>query len=87
MVATAEVKAVHAGLECGLIVTAYPWLDMISMGPTITGAHSPSERVSVPSTERFYEHLKAVLAAPPGPKPCCRCCAVFCWFCCWSPSP
>ncbi len=59
----AEVKAVHAGLECGLIGEKRPGLEMISIGPTITGAHSPDERVSVPATERFYGYLRALLAA------------------------
>jgi dipeptidase D len=58
----AEVKAVHAGLECGLIGEKYPGLDMISIGPTMYGVHSPAERVSVPSVGRFYAYLKAVLA-------------------------
>lgn len=61
--AAAEIKAVHAGLECGLIGEAFPGMEMISIGPNIFGAHSPSERVSVPSTERFYTHLKGILAA------------------------
>jgi dipeptidase D len=59
----AEIKAVHAGLECGLLQQAIPGCDMISIGPDITGAHSPTERVSVPSTAKFYELLVALLAA------------------------
>jgi dipeptidase D len=59
----ARIKAVHAGLECGLLKRANPGCDMISIGPDIMGAHSPSERVSVPSTARFYRFLCAVLAA------------------------
>lgn len=58
----AEVKAVHAGLECGLVGEKYPGLDMISIGPTMYGVHSPAERVSIPSVGRFYAYLKAVLA-------------------------
>ena len=58
----AEVKAVHAGLECGLIGKAYPGLDMISLGPTLLGAHSPAERLSVASTARFYRHVVGILA-------------------------
>jgi dipeptidase D len=59
----AEIKAVHAGLECGLLQQAIPGCDMISIGPDITGAHSPTERVSVPSTAKFYQLLVALLAA------------------------
>lgn len=58
---SAEIKAVHAGLECGLLGQHYPGLDMISIGPDILGAHSPDERVSVPSTARFYDYLKVLL--------------------------
>jgi dipeptidase D len=63
MFGEARIKAVHAGLECGLLQRANPGCDMISVGPDIQGAHSPSERVSVPSTARFYEFLGALLAA------------------------
>ena len=59
----AEVKAVHAGLECGLIGERYPGMEMISFGPDIRGAHSPAERVHIPSVSRFYAHLKGILAA------------------------
>ena len=58
----AEIKAVHAGLECGLISEKYPSLDMISIGPDIIGAHSPDERVNVPSVQEFYRFVKAILA-------------------------
>ncbi|MCB0533824.1 MAG: aminoacyl-histidine dipeptidase [Lewinellaceae bacterium] len=56
-----EIKAIHAGLECGILGGKYPGLDMISFGPTITGAHSPDERVHIPAVEKFYDLLKAVL--------------------------
>lgn len=59
----AHIKAVHAGLECGLLQKAIPGCDMISIGPDIRGAHSPTERVSVPSTAKFYRLLVALLAA------------------------
>jgi dipeptidase D len=52
-------------LECGLFKKAYPDLDMVSIGPTIKGAHSPEERVSIPSVERFWQLLTATLAAIP----------------------
>ncbi|MBN1301428.1 MAG: aminoacyl-histidine dipeptidase [Melioribacteraceae bacterium] len=55
------VKAIHAGLECGLLGSKYPGLDMISFGPTIQGAHSPDERVNIADVEKFYELLKGIL--------------------------
>ncbi|MCB9307965.1 MAG: aminoacyl-histidine dipeptidase [Lewinellaceae bacterium] len=58
-----EIKAIHAGLECGILGGKYPGLDMISFGPTITGAHSPDERVHIPAVKKFYELLKDVLRA------------------------
>jgi len=58
-----EIKAIHAGLECGILGGKYPQLDMISFGPTITGAHSPDEQVHIPAVEKFYDLLKLVLKA------------------------
>jgi len=55
------VRAIHAGLECGLFLEKYPYLDMISFGPTIKGAHSPDERLHIPSTLKFWELLLDVL--------------------------
>ncbi|MGB9765593.1 MAG: aminoacyl-histidine dipeptidase [Candidatus Saccharicenans sp.] len=52
-----EVKAVHAGLECGIIGEKYPGLDMISFGPTIKNPHSPDERVQISSVEKFWQFL------------------------------
>lgn len=52
-----KILAVHAGLECGIIGSTYPNLDMISFGPTILSPHSPSERVEIASVERFYQLL------------------------------
>lgn len=57
----AVVKAVHAGLECGILADKYPGLDMVSFGPTIEGAHSPDERVKIPDVEKFYRLLKSIL--------------------------
>lgn len=57
-----EVKAIHAGLECGLFLEKYPGLDMISIGPQMTGVHSPSEQLSIESTQRTYRWLLAILA-------------------------
>jgi dipeptidase D len=56
-----EVKAVHAGLECGIIGEKMGGMDMISLGPQIEWPHSPSERVKIDSVERFYSFLKALL--------------------------
>jgi dipeptidase D len=55
------VKVIHAGLECGLILESYPGLDMISFGPTIRGAHTPKERISIKSTVKFWKLLIEVL--------------------------
>ena len=56
-----KIKAIHAGLECGLFLEKAPGLDMISFGPTMRGVHSPDERLDIPSTERWWRHLVAVL--------------------------
>ena len=56
-----ELKAVHAGLECGVIGDKCPGMQMISFGPRIQGAHSPDERVHVESVERFWKLLVALL--------------------------
>lgn len=55
------IKAIHAGLECGLFLTKYPHLDMVSFGPTLRDVHSPSERMNIPAVERFYGQLKRTL--------------------------
>lgn len=57
-----EVKAIHAGLECGLLIEKVPDMDCVSIGPQIEGAHSPEERVQISSVQRFYTHLKGLLA-------------------------
>lgn len=51
------VKAIHAGLECGLFLEKYPALDMISFGPTLRGVHSPDERLNIESTQKFWLFL------------------------------
>ncbi|MFH1937840.1 MAG: aminoacyl-histidine dipeptidase [Bacteroidota bacterium] len=56
-----EVLAIHAGLECGLIGAIYPGMDMVSFGPTIKGAHSPDERLDIPTTVRFWDLLLDVM--------------------------
>jgi dipeptidase D len=55
------VNACHAGLECGILGTNYPSMQMISFGPTIHGAHSPDEKASISSTQKFWKYLLAVL--------------------------
>ena len=55
------IKAIHAGLECGLFLQKYPNLDMVSFGPTLQGVHSPSERMYIPAVERFYGQLTRIL--------------------------
>ena len=57
-----NVAACHAGLECGLLGKNYPDMQMISFGPTIRGAHSPDERASISSTQKFWKYLVATLA-------------------------
>ena len=64
----AAVKVIHAGLECGLLGSRYPGMDMLSFGPTIRGAHSPDERVDVATVQQFWELLKAILSATPEQK-------------------
>ena len=63
-----EVKAIHAGLECGLFLEKYPWLDMISFGPTIKGAHTPDEKIHIESVARFWDFLLELLKHAPEAK-------------------
>lgn len=56
-----DVIAYHAGLECGILGTNYPDMDMISFGPTIQRAHSPDERASISSTQKFWKYLLKIL--------------------------
>jgi len=58
-----EVKAVHAGLECGIIGEKFPGMDMISFGPDLSNPHSPDEKVCIPTVGRFYGLLTATLKA------------------------
>ncbi len=55
------IKAIHAGLECGLFKSVYPELDMVSFGPTLQGVHSPSERMNIPAVDRFWHQLRRIL--------------------------
>jgi dipeptidase D len=56
-----NVAACHAGLECGILGTNYPGMDMISFGPTIHGAHSPDERASISSSQKFWKFVLEIL--------------------------
>lgn len=56
-----EIKAIHAGLECGLFLEKYPHLDMISIGPTIKDAHSPDESMEIRAVGRFWDWLVEIL--------------------------
>ena len=60
-----KVKAIHAGLECGLFLEKYPHLDMFSTGPTLRGVHSPDERMLIPTVDKFWKHLLDVLVHVP----------------------
>ena len=57
----ADVVACHAGLECGILGANYPKMEMISFGPTINGAHSPDEKASISSSQKFWKFLLEVL--------------------------
>jgi len=56
-----EIKAIHAGLECGILEGKRSGIEMISFGPTIEGAHSPDERVNIQTVEKFYQLMKGIL--------------------------
>ena len=56
-----EVKAIHAGLECGLFLEKFPDLDMISFGPTLRGVHAPGEKLELASLDKFVKHLVDVV--------------------------
>ena len=61
-----QVKACHAGLECGILNERYPGLDMISFGPTIRNPHSPDEMVNIKSVQKFWSFFETVLANTPS---------------------
>jgi dipeptidase D len=58
-----HVKAIHAGLECGIIGERMPGMDMISFGPTLEGVHSPDERIHIDTVEKFWDFLMGILKA------------------------
>nr|WP_024967145.1 beta-Ala-His dipeptidase [Pantoea sp. IMH] len=62
---TPNIQVIHAGLECGLFKKPYPDMDMVSIGPTITGPHSPDEQVHIESVGLYWQLLTAVLKAIP----------------------
>ncbi len=62
------VRAIHAGLECGLFLEKYPQLDMISFGPTIRNAHSPDERLEISTVTKYWDLLLKVLQNIPDEK-------------------
>ena len=56
-----EVKAIHAGLECGLFLEKFPYLDMVSFGPTLRGVHAPGEKLDLASNEKFVKLLTDIV--------------------------
>lgn len=56
-----KVKAIHAGLECGLFLEKYPHLEMVSFGPTLRGVHSPDERLEIATVQKFWDHMVEML--------------------------
>lgn len=56
-----QVGAIHAGLECGIILEKVPGMDAVSYGPTIKGAHSPDERVEIATVAPFWEATLKIL--------------------------
>ncbi len=59
------IKAIHAGLECGIIGERFPGMDMVSFGPTMKEVHSPNERLYIDTVPRFYEFVLGILKAAP----------------------
>jgi len=56
-----KVKAIHAGLECGIFLDAFPNLDMISIGPTLKGVHAPTERLEIATVGKFWDLLLEII--------------------------
>ncbi len=56
-----EIKAIHAGLECGIIGEKVPGMDMVSFGPTLEGVHSPDEKIHIDTVEKFWKFVLAIL--------------------------
>jgi dipeptidase D len=64
-----EVRAIHAGIECAVIGSLTPGMEMVAIGPTTENAHSPGERLNLPSLGRLYDFLKALLASLAADRP------------------
>ncbi|MDR1980759.1 MAG: aminoacyl-histidine dipeptidase [Tannerellaceae bacterium] len=62
----AKIMAIHAGLECGLFLEKYPYLDMISFGPTLRDVHSPNERIQINTVGLWWQHLLELLKSIPA---------------------
>ena len=62
----AQIMAIHAGLECGLFLEKYPYLDMISFGPTLRDVHSPNERIEIKTVGLWWQHLIELLKSIPA---------------------
>ena len=58
-----ETMAIHAGLETGLFLTKYPWLDMVSVGPNMVAIHSPEERLQISSVQKFWPYVKEIISS------------------------
>jgi dipeptidase D len=58
-----KVEIIHAGLECAILGSKYPEMEMISFGPTMVNPHSPGERLYLPSVERIWQFIAALLAS------------------------
>lgn len=56
-----RVRSIHAGLECGLFLKKYPYLDMVSFGPTLRDVHSPDEKIHIPSVDKFWKLILETL--------------------------
>lgn len=56
-----KVRAIHAGLECGLFLQKYPELEMVSFGPTLRGVHSPDERLEIATVQKFWDLMADLL--------------------------
>ncbi|HAD38778.1 MAG TPA: cytosol nonspecific dipeptidase, partial [Plesiomonas shigelloides] len=63
---TPNIMVIHAGLECGLFKEPYPQMDMVSVGPTIRGPHSPDERVHIASVDKYWQLLTMLLKNIPA---------------------
>jgi dipeptidase D len=62
------VRAIHAGLECGLFLEKYPHMDMISYGPTLRLVHTPEEKIEIATVDKFWKHTLEILKNIPVSK-------------------